>query len=160
MLIKNFVIDLSKQFLFMVFLSISTTSMTFGQKTNHNSRCEALKAFLNSREVNSWFKRSDVKDSDLIIVDVQNNLDKCPLTRWRGFKVSIVNSGPLRDSLAKFDPYYVLRGRRKYYVLLSDEKNGIITFFIRQGSSSSASEVKVFKRKNKYLLGKIENKTL
>jgi hypothetical protein len=152
---KFFVVQLDKRFLFIGFLLITTTNITFGQKPAYNSHCEALKAFLTSHEVNSWFKRSDVKDSDLIIVDVQNNLDKCPLTRWRGFRLSIVNSGPLRDSLAKFNPYYVLRGRPKYYVLLSDKQNGIIIFFIRQGSSSHACEAQVFKRKNKFILTKI-----
>jgi hypothetical protein len=91
---------------------------------------------------------------------VRNNLDKCGITMWRGFRVSVVNNGRLRDSLAKFDSYYVLKGRPQFYVLLSSEKDGIVTFFIRQGASSHASEVKVFKRKNKFLLGKIENKIL
>ncbi len=137
-----------------------STSLSFGQETKYNSRCEALKVFLNSREVNSWFGRNNPKDPDVVIVDVQNNLNQCPFSEWRGFKLSIVNKGSLRDSLAKFNPYYVLRGRPKYYVLLSNEENGIITFFIQQGSSSYACEVEAFKRKNKYVLGKIKQSTI
>lgn len=155
-----FIFNLNKRFLFIVVLLIITTNITFGQKTKCNSRCEALKIFLNSQEVNKWFSKRNLKDSDLIIVDVKNNFERCPLTKWRGFKTSILNRGPLRDSLAKFNPYYVLKGRSKYYVLLSNERKGVITFFIQQGSSSYACEVKVFKRNNKFILGNIENLTI
>lgn len=151
---------LNKQILVMGLIVVSSTTQSFGQKTKYNSRCEALRAFLNSQEVSGWFGRNNPKDSDVVIVDVQNNLNQCTFSEWRGFGVSIVSKGPLRDSLAKFNPYYVLRGRLKYYVLLSNEQNGVIDFFIRQGSSSYACEVKIFKRKNKFILGKIKNDTL
>lgn len=151
---------LREQLLVMGFIVISSTTLSFGQKTKYNSRCDALRIFLNSQEVNKWFAKRNLKDSDLIIVDVRNNLKRCPIMKWRGFKVSILNSGPLRDSLERFNPYYVLKGRDKYYVLLSNERNGVMIFFIQQGSSSYASEVRVYKWKNKFILGKIKNETL
>ena len=157
---KFLVMKLKEHLLIISFIVVSSTTLTFGQKKICNSRCEALKVFLNSQEVNKWFAKRNLKDSDLIIVDVRNNLEQCLITKWRGFKVSILKSGPLHDSLAKFNPYYVLKGRSKYYVLLSNKRNGIITYFIHQGSSSYACEVKVFKRNNKFILSKIETVTL
>jgi hypothetical protein len=95
------------------------------QKPKAGNMGRAFEEFINDQKVLDNFRKSCSKeDSALIIVDLDNVVNGYPITNWMGFKVIILNKGPLVDSLKILDAYYLLKNHCNYYVLMS-RKQGL-----------------------------------
>ncbi|HET7118653.1 MAG TPA: hypothetical protein VFI29_19310 [Hanamia sp.] len=128
------------------------------QKTEAKNMCNALEIFLNSKEVCYHFRKCNLDDSLLIILDLNNISEGCTIDHWRGLRAVILRKGPLVDSLQKFDAYFLLKNRCNYFVLMSEkEKKSVNSVYIRQGCSSLASGVKITMINRTFYLGKIKN---
>ena len=134
-----------------------TNDSAFGKKSY--SKCDAISTFLNSKDVISGFKFPYLnKDSLLIILDLFNELSECYITKWRGFPVSIINKGPLIDSLKKFNWHYVIKHRTNMYVFASHQVGDIgRSITIQNGSSNVGCSIQIREKNKRFYLGKIKS---
>ena len=133
-------------------------SFSNGQKSKSYTKCEAIIQFLNSQDVTDWFKKLKTDNDSLIIVDYNNEMNKCHIDRWRGFPISIANSGGLVDSVKRYNWNHVIGLRRNIFVFsIYKLKDKPISFLILNGTTNLFSRMTIKEKKQRFRLGKIEN---
>lgn len=148
-----------KKFILTNFLIFLLCNAVVAQKVKFRTIGEALKEFMNSTKVIDNFNRNSQKgDSSIILIDLKNVIDDYPIEAWRGFKVTICNSGLLVDSLKLRDAHYLLKNRCNYYVLMSrKESKNVTAITLRHACTNVVSNTKVIEKNRLFYLGKIEN---
>jgi len=140
-------------YLVLVLLSVST----FGQ-IGFNNKCEALNSFINSKNVLNWFgKSTNSPDSTLYFLDPDNKFSNCSINLWQGCHAIVINSGPLIDSLKKYDFNFLIKKRFNYYQLREYNDGKDIMLLFHRGIDNVSSSVKLKIRKGKYYLTKVES---
>ena len=124
-----------------------------GQTSKFNSSCDAINFFINSPKVTKNFIKESQNDSLIYFVDLTHALDSCNISNWKGKKVSIINEGPIFDSLKHFNLYYVTAGRTNIYLFYKSKTS----FMIQCGRNNVLSLVDFEIKKSKYYLRRIEN---
>ena len=133
-----------------------------GQAVSKKYFCEIISEFMNSQKVaNSFRSTARFHDSTLIIVDPDTILNRCKLVKWRGYLVALISNGEIADSSREFDANYLFKNRCEYYIL-NYKKINASTYYIqiRHGCTNHISSATIWKKKNKYFLGDIENGVL
>lgn len=129
------------------------------QKVKMSSMGKALSEFINSKKVIDNFKYlNDQQDSSIVFVDLKNVANDYSFNIWRGFKVTVLKSGSLIDSLKLFDAHYLLKNRCNYFVLMSrKERKNITAITLRHACTNVVSNITITEKKGLFYLGKIEN---
>ena len=130
---------------------------TYGQ-TGFTDKCQALKYFLNSKEVDSWFKKPiSFQDSTVYFLDPDSLLISCDLKSWMNCTVVIINSGEIIDSLKNYDFHYLINKRFNYYQLRESHIKDQTTLVFHRGHDNLSSSVQIKKKKKKYFLSGINS---
>jgi len=119
------------------------------------SKCEAIRTFLSSRQVDSNFSRYHVKEVDtFFIIDMDSSLTNCDCTNWRGKPVHLITKGGLFDSAMKFSwPYFMsIKNQRSLYRFSMRNENGSKGLIFLQGYGSIISEADYIIKKSRYYI--------
>jgi hypothetical protein len=145
----------------MLLFCLLAVARSDGQTRVTGSKCQMLDSFINSKEVFTWIREIETnKDSTLVFLDPNNLLSPCKLTTWRNYKVELVNSGQMIDSLKRYEFHYIVKKRPRYYQIRQDRvgKEQILT--LHRGYDNLISQATISRGKKRYYLGKIKSSVL
>jgi hypothetical protein len=152
---------LSRLFIFQL-AAIALSTTLFGQNSNKDIKCNVVSEFLDSLDNTSNFHYLP-KDTTLIFLDPNDLIKESLPDRWHTYRISIVKQGSIIDSLRRFDPHFVLKGRCQYFILalnhnhLLSQKHDKRGFNLNlyQPCSNEFSEAEIKSQKGKYYIATI-----
>ncbi len=117
--------------------------------------------FITSQKVVDRFNHCNVAPTGvLLILDPDNLLGKANFSTWLGHDLKIVNTGPIIDSIKKYEPYFVLKNQNNVFILREYNFNKQKSLRIHFPYNNIVVEARLKNIKGTFYLDKFESAVL
>lgn len=126
-----------------------------GQEIKSKSKCDLISILINSDQ--KWLRLpKNPTDSTVNFLDPEHLLDSCHFTYWRGFKVNIIRSGILIDSIHRYELHFVTQFKPSYYAIRESKSTEYWGILFQRGYDNIFVQATLRKKHGYYYMGKIK----
>ena len=137
-------------------LLLAFCSNLFSQSKVYKTQYELVRTFLNTPKVLKHFTLSDVsEDSTITIIDVNGILNESDLRNWNGFHVIVNNSGPIIDTINKFNAFHIRTRKRNLLIIQIIKSGKQLSYFLFQPTSNADCNAFVLRKRNGIVIKEI-----